>query len=360
MKKIFYLGLILWGSLLSFSSCSSSSSDQSVFAVVKSDVKFTPKASVGSIIVRSTNGFTATANTDWCKVSAADSTVTVNVTANTAKESRNAIVTLTDGISTLHVPVAQQGSVWYVKGSATHLLNDADTTFTITAKIDYTYQVKKPSWITGEVAADGYSIHVAKNSTGKGRVGHVILYCASDTTDVPVVQFGAEDIAGTYQAKYTTKDEDKDVSAVDTFTISKGTSANAFIAEGLSSLKGLNIPLVFNPNDGSLTVKNAQYLGAITSKNYYFYTIMATKAGYLLNSSSYTYGATPTFSLSEEVIMPIYTFTGADVTLTTSDGNVSTTINGFTTYVFSKRSTSFTYKVGFWDYFQDLMITRIQ
>ena len=239
MKKINILWMLI-GYLFLVTSCSDD--DDSAVAslqVIKSDVSFTAIATTGTIEVQSNSAITAVSNQDWCTVTVNGNVVTVAVPTYTGLVGRNAVVEISNTLdSKVRVPVSQAGGVWYVNGDDLYGLSDEESTITIPVKSDYDYTVDMPAWITGEKVKEGYNFTLTENTTGNARKGTVIFKSQKGTKEITFVQFGVNDIAGTYEATYSTFGEGDDwVSETVKIELLQDEENEAvFYADGLLSL----------------------------------------------------------------------------------------------------------------------------
>ena len=160
-------------------------------------------------------------------------------------------------------------------------LSDEESTITIPVKSDYDYTVDMPAWITGEKVKEGYNFTLTENTTGNARKGTVIFKSQKGTKEITFVQFGVNDIAGTYEATYSTFGEGDDwVSETVKIELLQDEENEAvFYADGLSSIRGVVLPLKFDGETYQLSALNGQYLGFIESQKWYLYTIVRSEAG---------------------------------------------------------------------------------
>lgn len=366
MKKLNILWMLI-ACLLFATSCSDDDEAVSTsLQVIKSDVSFTAVAATGSIEVQSTSAVTAASNQDWCTVSVNGNVITVSVPTYTGLVGRHAVVEISDAVGEkVRVPVSQAGGVWYVKGEDMYGLSDEEATITIPVKSDYNYTVDMPDWITGKEVKDGYSLTLKENTTGNARKGIVKFVSERGTKEIVFLQFGLNDIAGTYEATYKAPDEENNlVEETTTFELVQDEKdKEMFHAVGLSSLDGLEIPFKFNSETYQLSVNAGQYLGAITSANYYFYTILHSEAGYVHATSTLSYSATAAFDMGAETVMPAFSFKDEKgISFDTSDGTVKSYLDGLYVYVFATQSPKFETGnvLGYWDIFLNLSFQKIQ
>lgn len=113
MKKI--LSLMAFAvTMMIFTACGDDNdwyqpSSERVLEVTSANVTFSPKAQVGTIVIKSAEALAVESNEAWCVATVDGNTVKVDVTWNTAIESRNAVVKVTSGDRMVQVPVHQDG-----------------------------------------------------------------------------------------------------------------------------------------------------------------------------------------------------------------------------------------------------------
>ena len=118
------------------------------------------------------------------------------------------------------------------------------------------------------------------------------------------------DIAGTYEATYSTFGEGDDwVSETVKIELLQGEENEAvFYADGLSSIRGVVLPLKFDGETYQLSALNGQYLGFIESQKWYLYTIVRSEAGYVHADTSLSYPAIAELDVDDEELMPFFPF----------------------------------------------------
>ena len=347
MKKINILWMLI-GYLFLVTSCSDD--DDSAVAslqVIKSDVSFTAIATTGTIEVQSNSAITAVSNQDWCTVTVNGNVVTVAVPTYTGLVGRNAVVEISNTLdSKVRVPVSQAGGVWYVNGDDLYGLSDEESTITIPVKSDYDYTVDMPAWITGEKVKEGYNFTLTENTTGNARKGTVIFKSQKGTKEITFVQFGVNDIAGTYEATYSTFGEGDDwVSETVKIELLQDEENEAvFYADGLSSIRGVVLPLKFDGETYQLSALNGQYLGFIESQKWYLYTIVRSEAGYVHADTSLSYPAIAELDVDDEELMPFFPFKDKKgFSFTGETGTIKSFIDAIGVYVFASKSPTVSY-----------------
>lgn len=361
MKKINILWMLI-GCLLLVTSCSDEEdSAVSSLKVIKSNVSFPAVATTGTIEVESNSAITAESDQDWCTVAVNSNIVTVSVPTYTEIVGRNAVVEISNALGNkVRVPVSQSGGVFTVGGNDLYNLSDEENVITVRVKSDYDYTVDAPDWITGEKIKDGYKLAITENTTGNARKGVVTFNSQRGTKEITFIQFGLNDIAGTYEATYLTPGEDDNLVSVtaEVELLQDEKDEKIFYVDGLSSIKGISIPMKYNTETNQLCALNSEYLGYIESKNWYFYTIMGSEAGYVHADESLSYAAVAEF---DEKLMPSFTFKDEKgFSFETAEGTENSFIESIGIYVFASKNPSFSEgnALGFYDIFKKLSIKK--
>lgn len=363
LKNIYTL-LLLVGCLFVATACSEDDEGTAAVTlkVIKSDVKFGAAAATGTIEVSSAGAITAVASEDWCTVSVDGNIVTVSVTVLSDRESRSALVTITDVSGQVEVPVYQSGIVWSLKGKDSYITSYKEARFTIPAKIDCDYTATpSASWITGELTKEGYVVTLAEN-TGAARGGTITFKSVLGEKVYTFVQIAPADFVGTYTALYQTYDSDEDgendklgwFEQKDIKLTASDENENLFFIENLSSLGGLKIPLTFDEESCLFTIPNATHLADIESggNTYYLYALtLATKSSKFYINYSTTY--TIAFAAGWDVKNNKPTLSIADTGAWSGYQQM-----GFNIQLFSSKTLNSTSNMGYWDSYYYYSMTK--
>ena len=310
-------------------------------SVVRSDLSFPAKGATGDIVVRTSDGFTATSNKDWCQLTVEGTTVHVTAERNTSLEGRNAIVTLEGSGTTLRLPVKQDGAVWMVRGATSYSASDEDTIVVIPATLDFDYTVTKPDWMDGEEVEDGYQLHLHTNDTGGAREGNVTFKSSQGSKTIKFRQFGKRSVGGKYDITYNyTHTVTVGVgllteTVTQTETVTKRIEVVADNAQSYLYLKGLNddydIPF-FMGSDGTLSIANGHRLDNVKAEHKYVYVVLHQDSEYqnFIFAGDCTYDAPLKLTSKSGILMPSFTFAKKSVTFLDPTGNDATIVaNGF-------------------------------
>jgi hypothetical protein len=255
MKKIIIM-MACFAGLLSLSGCcNDEATTDSGLAIVKSEVKFGCNPSDGYIQFTSPSAVKATSSEDWCTATVSGDKVLVEVTGNTEHEGRNALVTLSDGNSSISVPVNQTGRIFRVSSEDMYTVSgkapeDISINVKATSDVVATSSVR---WIHTDVADDAVVISFDQN-TGAPRAGKVYINDGIDENEISIIQFSKNDgIDGAYGAYYYSSGW-------------KAYSAQLEMNEDKTgydlSLLGFSIPLVYSSDGDYLVMKNMNSIGS--------------------------------------------------------------------------------------------------
>lgn len=170
--------------LLTLLACSSSGNDaESDLRIVSSSVIFSAAPQSGTITVSSTGAITASSSQPWCTTSVNDRVVTVTVEGMTRCESRSALVTITDGISKVEVPVYQSGNLFLLDPSQQMSVTSEKQSLFVSANISFDYDLTfSADWVHAEKVSDGFNLIFDENNGDQRSVEVGIHTQMNDTT----------------------------------------------------------------------------------------------------------------------------------------------------------------------------------
>ena len=207
MKKYFRyaaVAVLAVAAVFAVTSCSDRDDDVRRLEIVESDVAFGPEGGTGRIVLTDVpEGVTALEG--WCQVTTEGNTVTVRVGRWQSLESRNAVITVNGGGTTVNVPVYQEGAVWSLLGEETYDIGSDDATeVTIPMRIDFDYTVRSsaPEWLDGEMTEAGYRVRIGENNSGARRRAELTFSSELGERTYVFVQFGLRVIEGRYRATF--------------------------------------------------------------------------------------------------------------------------------------------------------------
>lgn len=326
--------LLFLSFLLLLSSCSSSSDDPT-FAVVRSNLIFGSKAEVGEIEVNSTLPYTATANKDWCKVTANGNIVRVEVEKNNEFESRTATITLKSGEQRLLLPVSQMGSIWAIRGAETYLTSDEDTILIIPATLDFDYTVQMPEWMEGKEVEEGYQLHLLDNNTGAGREGEVTFTSVVSSKTITFRQFGQKSVCGTYVATFRDTKGQQQTREVE---LKPTDTKNQFLLHGLSTR--YDIPFIMD-GQGALKVPGSELVTYSQSLGY-LYTVLHCVDNTDFTQQGYYYGADLELTKVGERLIPSFSFVNTVIDYKDMfEQDLTATVDGFSLVTYTQPNVSY-------------------
>ncbi|MDO5419533.1 MAG: BACON domain-containing carbohydrate-binding protein [Bacteroides sp.] len=357
MKRI-YTMLLFVGCLLVAAACSDDEekSVESTLKVIESNVKFGAKAASGIIEVEGLGEIKASSSESWCTVSVSGNVITVQVSALRERESRSALVTVSDNLSSVEVPVHQKGVAWGVGGQDAYLFDASGKVIVLPFVATCEYEATaSDSWIVGKETEEGYEVTIAAND-GNFRKGTLTLQSDLGESVFTFSQLSADGIQGDFIAQYiTVDDENMEVEAENPVKIVK-VSDSEYNIVGLSTV--YDIPLTFDLETGSVYVKNGTYLGefpTVSGDLFYAYTMIMGLN--LENGKIYiNYGTTPAmnipFSLDAD--------TQGKLKLSLYDSGLWTNceIFGMNIYIFSKKEFASANSKGWFETFRHLTFTQ--
>lgn len=175
MKKLYSLLFVIL--CLFIAGCDDDSDDTAVQSpVVKSDVEYSAAGGTGTIEVIS-SAIKAVSDKSWCTIVMSNKVITLQVAPNSSLESRNAMITLTEGNTVVNqIPVTQAGNRVPIPDQETVNFdaNGATVKIHVTSVMPFTAQTPEDSWITAVVEGDSlvltapsYYVRGSRNTTVK-------------------------------------------------------------------------------------------------------------------------------------------------------------------------------------------------
>lgn len=261
LSRIYYVLFIAMGSLF-LASCSDDDNNNVAddgVKVVSAETSFDANGGEHEITVNK-DIVKAYAADEWVSVNTKGSTVTLSIGQNVSNESRHTtvVVKASETDSTI-VNVSQLGAVCVLDGASTGIATTSDEAATISYAMKHDLPVEistSDDWISADVTTDSLKVHLAENTTGHFRRGWLAYSCGNVKDTISVAQYEFDkDIAGDYYFygyNYSTQ------KAVDYDAVLEGTPDNCVLK---FPKWGLTLPVVFDANKLSLSIKNVQYMG---------------------------------------------------------------------------------------------------
>ena len=214
MNKIFGFLLVVAGCLFtaSFNDDNANYVAPSTLKILKAKTYF--KADLDTtVVVTSTPITEATTEATWLKAEIKGDSVQLSTQSNDKLTSRGAQVLLKDAKgASFTLSVTQEGSVFSLENNSDLVLEDeaASSKFKFNTNRKVTINTTA-DWLQTKTDADSLTISVAKNTTGKPRVGYVKLALGGFKDSIRVVQTSIDDLVGHYTLKYETVTIDKKI-----------------------------------------------------------------------------------------------------------------------------------------------------
>ena len=209
MKKIIYMASLLLA--VTLWSCSDDEGEKYAYnptiTITSSNLEFTSGGGESVLTFSSTagNAVSATLDADWCRVTAlAGNSATIEVDENTAYESRNARLVLSNGVDEVEVAVMQEGFYLYYDVSTMNKLigNEAsDWHVDFSSPIDdVTFKISSyaTNWLSAQSDEGGFTIHCKENTTGKPRWAEVLVQSNGVTLTYTVTQLDMDDLTSVF------------------------------------------------------------------------------------------------------------------------------------------------------------------
>lgn len=203
---------------------------------------------------------------EWCSIkSATNDKVTFAVTPNEGITTRAATIKITIPGEEKLVSITQIGVVSQYDSDGFYAFPDNASfnkkiNFVSTLPITVSIEDAAKSWLSYKDTEGGYIFTAGANDTGNARIGKITIASGHASIDYHFLQYGLDDLCGTWNATYSTGEE----LAKDEILITK-------TADGLNiNMKGLgysNIEAVYQ--DGSIRIPCVQFMG-VASQYYLF------------------------------------------------------------------------------------------
>ena len=287
MKKFFSLLAISISILAGFSACEEEDATYtptvSSINIVKSDVFFDCLGGVGTIEFESPSNVSFSCDSSWVSLSQNKTTgaIEVSVSKNYSIESRNALVSLSDGKAVKDVVVIQQGickdyspkislngkpSVAVVEGEEYSALwiesNDAATYAFGCTSLEPIEILDQDDWFTVEFANDSLYISVEPNTTGHLRQGILVYECGALRDALIISQYDLnENIYGQADLEYIAVVKNK---MVDSTLVVNLTADGIELPAKVTKSKDGNpwiIPMKNAKNSLNFSLSNKSYVG---------------------------------------------------------------------------------------------------
>lgn len=205
---------------------------------------------------------------EWCSIKNVTSDkITFSVTSNGALTTRAAVIEISIPGEEKLVSITQVGVVSEYELDNFYAFADNEgftktINFTSTLPITVSIEDAAQSWLSYKEIEGGFVFAAEANNTGSAQFGKATIVSGNAFVDYYFLQYGLDDLLGTWKASYSTGEED----ATDVIEISKTTS-------GLNlSMQKLGYPFIKAVyQDGSIDMSCMQIVGEIPQKYYLFW-----------------------------------------------------------------------------------------
>lgn len=274
MKKIIYMASLLLA--VTLWSCSDDEGEKYAYnptiTITSSNLEFTSGGGESVLTFSSTagNAVSATLDADWCRVTAlAGNSATIEVDENTAYESRNARLVLSNGVDEVEVAVMQEGFYLYYDVSTMNKLigNEAsDWHVDFSSPIDdVTFKISSyaTNWLSAQSDEGGFTIHCKENTTGKPRWAEVLVQSNGVTLTYTVTQLDMDDLTSVFIFQDTEQNVNQYMEKIPV------TEEDGNYMFDFSSVLGMPITLTarYASSTGNFTISGEQVVGQANGMN---------------------------------------------------------------------------------------------
>lgn len=259
LSRIYYLAFIIMGSLTLASCDDDDKVADTGLTVLSAETSFDANGGEHEISVNK-DVAKAYAVDSWLTVDARGSIVSLSTGQNVSNESRHTTVVIkASSTDSTIVNVSQLGSVCVVDGTSAGIAttSDASAAFAYYMKHDLPVEVSSSDdWITANVTKDSLRVSLAENKSGHLRRGWLAYACGNVKDTISVVQYEfSKDIVGDYYFYGYNYNTQKSVAYDATLEGTPDACVLKFPKWGLT------LPVEFDKNKLSLSIKNIQYMG---------------------------------------------------------------------------------------------------
>lgn len=219
---------------------------------------------------------------EWCSIKNVTSDkITFSVAVNEALTTRAATIMISIPGEEKQVSITQSGVVPEYELDNFYAFADnkgftKTINFTSTLPITVSIEDAAKSWLSYKEIEGGFSFTAAPNESGNAHFGKVTIVSGSASMDYFFLQYGLDDLLGTWNASYSTGEE----AATDVIVISK-------TADGLNlSMQELGYPYIEAVyQDGSIDISCMQIVG-VTPRYYLFWGAYDLSDGIVLSGDA--------------------------------------------------------------------------
>lgn len=237
--------------------------------IVEATVDFDAIEGEGYIVLENGNSeLKAVSAAEWCKIKdVTGDRVTFSVTANRGLTTRAAAIRISIPGAEKRVSITQIGVVSEYDSDNFYAFSDnvaftQTINFTSTLPITVSIEDAAKSWLSYQEIEGGYVFAAKANDTGSAHFGKATIASGDTSIDYYFLQYGLDDLYGTWNASYSTGEGN----ATDVIVITK-------TANGLNlNIQELGYPVVKAVyQDGSIDISCMQIVGQASAGYYLFW-----------------------------------------------------------------------------------------
>lgn len=194
---------IFMATLLLLAACKAideENADGNGITIVRQDLNFDPQGRTGTLEFSARGTVSASLTSDWCTAVVNGNVVNVTVTDNTSIEGRVAILTLTDGKSSLNATVQQRGMAIATLPIKRYHAENAGGTRKYVIQHDFDVKLStEDEWIHPTMKDDTLIIKIDANTAAQIRRGELDFSCGGIKDTLRIVQYDIQkNIVGDY------------------------------------------------------------------------------------------------------------------------------------------------------------------
>lgn len=315
--------------------------------VVSSNLYFKSAGGTGKVMIETDKAIKATSTVEWCTLQVEGGVITATVSENSSRESRDGVVTLTDGILSTELSLHQEGlALEIIADDFDNIFSNegGTTSLTISSTSPYAFSIPEyaQAWLSVHEENGTVVFTCAANATGSPRAANVVFKVGDMTENLYIAQYEEADILTTWKAQYA----DADGKLVETTAkVTKDESGNITLSLYVPSMEQ-DYDFGCTYGDGVLDIKIGAALGMFST--YYLYSVaLATDESVSWNSSITYVGS----GISSDAGDFIFAFDD-------DDSWSGKTVNGVGIWAFKSTTLSSANSLGYLELISDLKLYK--
>lgn len=252
--------------------------------IVKATVDFSAMEGDGYIALENGDSeLKAVSNVEWCKIKEiTDDKVTFSVTPNEGLTTRAAAISISIPGEEKRVGITQAGVVSEYDSDnfysfADNLAFNKTINFTSTLPVTVSIEDAAKTWLSYQKIEGGYVFAAEANETGSARFGNVTITSGRTSIDYYFLQYGLDDLLGTWNASYSTGEADE----TDVIAISE-------TVNGLNlSMQNLGYPRIKAVyQEGTIEISCMQMVGEVPQRFYLYWGALDSRNQPVIDSKA--------------------------------------------------------------------------